>query len=172
MRLGEPEEYAPGAYEPDGGEPPPGGGDDGGHPWRRRLLLYACLSLAVVIGVVVLGATGWVWWVTRDLPSVKDLQNYAPPVTTRVYAGDGTLLGEYARERRVFVPISFVPKLEINAFTSAEDRNFYNHPGIDPGGMLRAVFKDIGKVIEGRRPEGAFTITQQVAKNCKLNADV
>ena len=162
------------AYDGGYDEPPPprSGGNGGGRRWGRSILLYACLLFAVVIGAAGLGVTGWVWWVTRDLPSVKDLQNYAPPVTTRVYAGDGTLLGEYARERRVFVPISYVPKMVINAFTSAEDRNFYNHPGIDLGGILRASIKDIGKVIEGRRPEGASTITQQVAKNFKLNADV
>jgi len=137
-----------------------------------HIFIYSGLAALVLLAVAVLSAVGYVWWITRDLPSVQDLQNYAPPVTTRVYAGDGTLLGEYARERRVFVPISFVPKLVINAFTSAEDRNFFNHPGIDPSGMLRAAIKDIGKVVMGRRPEGASTITQQVARNFKLNADV
>ncbi|MDE2495489.1 MAG: penicillin-binding protein 1A [Alphaproteobacteria bacterium] len=119
-----------------------------------------------------LAVVGYVWFVTRDLPSVEALQNYTPPVTTRVYAGDGTVIGEYARERRIFVPIAFVPKLVVEAFTSAEDRNFFNHPGIDPSGMLRAAIKDIGRVVEGRRPEGASTITQQVARNFLLNSDV
>lgn len=140
--------------------------------WKHRLALYAGLSVLVIIAAAALGTMGYVWWVTRDLPSVKDLQNYAPPVTTRVYAGDGTLIGEYARERRVFVPIAFVPKLVINAFTSAEDRNFYSHPGIDVSGILRAAIKDVGRVAAGKRPEGGSTITQQVAKNFKLNADV
>lgn len=134
-----------------------------GRFWNRRVALYAGLGALVIIGAAGLSVIGYVAWVTRDLPGVKDLQNYAPPVTTRVYAGDGTLIGEYARERRVFVPISFVPKLVINAFTSAEDRNFYSHPGIDVSGILRAAIKDIGKVAAGRRPEGASTITQQVA---------
>jgi len=136
-------------------------------PWRhwlRRGMVYSGLIALVLIGLAVLSVVGYIWWVTRDLPSVEALQNYTPPVTTRVYAGDGTLLGEYARERRVFVPIAFVPKLVINAFTSAEDRNFFNHPGIDPSGMLRAAIKDIGKIVMGRRPEGASTITQQVAR--------
>ena len=109
---------------------------------------------------------------TRDLPSVEALKNYSPPVTTRVYAGNGTVLGEYARERRIFVPVAFVPKLVTEAFTSAEDRNFYNHPGIDPSGILRAAIKDVGLVLEGRRPQGASTITQQVARNFLLNSDV
>ena len=93
-------------------------------------------------------------------------------MTTRVYAGNGTVLGEYARERRIFVPIGFVPKRVIDAFTSAEDRNFFNHPGIDPGGILRAAVKDVFNVVQHRRLEGASTITQQVAKNFLLNNDV
>jgi penicillin-binding protein 1A len=143
-----------------------------GRFWNRRVLMIAGLSSLAVVAALFLSAVGYVWWVTRDLPSVQDLQNYAPPVTTRVYAGDGSLIGEYARERRVFVPIAFVPKLVKDAFTSAEDRNFYSHPGIDFTGMLRALIKDVGKVLAGRRPEGGSTITQQVAKNFKLNSDV
>ncbi len=139
---------------------------------RARAVLYGGLSAAVLLIVGALAVVIYIWSVTRDLPSVEALQNYTPPITTRVYAGDGTLLGEYARERRIFVPISFVPKLVVNAFTSAEDRNFFNHPGIDPSGMLRAALKDIGRVIQGRRPEGASTITQQVARNFLLNSDV
>ena len=83
-----------------------------------------------------------------------------------------TLLGEYARERRIFVPIAFVPKLVINAFTSAEDKNFFSHPGIDPSGILRAAVKDVFNVLEHKRLEGASTITQQVAKNFLLNSEV
>ena len=82
------------------------------------------------------------------------------------------MLGEYARERRIFVPAAFIPKLVKQAFTSAEDRNFYSHPGIDPSGILRAAIKDVGLVLEGRRPQGASTITQQVARNFLLNSDV
>ena len=82
------------------------------------------------------------------------------------------MLGEYARERRIFVPAAFIPKLVKEAFTSAEDRNFYSHPGIDPSGILRAAIKDVGLVLEGRRPQGASTITQQVARNFLLNSDV
>jgi penicillin-binding protein 1A len=140
--------------------------------WRARAVLYAGLSAAVLLIVSAVAVVIYIWSVTRDLPSVEALQNYTPPITTRVYAGDGTLIGEYARERRIFVPIAFVPKLVVQAFTSAEDRNFFNHPGIDPSGMLRAAVKDIGKVVEGRRPEGASTITQQVARNFLLNSDV
>ncbi|MGZ5924031.1 MAG: penicillin-binding protein 1A, partial [Rhizomicrobium sp.] len=126
----------------------------------------------MLAAAAVLGALGYIYSVTRDLPSVEALRDYQPPVTTRVYAGDGTLLGEYARERRIFVPIAFVPKLVTEAFTSAEDKNFYTHPGIDPSGIMRAALKDIVNVFQHKRLEGASTITQQVAKNFLLNSDV
>ena len=138
----------------------------------RRLLVYAGLGAAALAVLALLAGVFYVYTVTRDLPSVEALKNYSPPVTTRVYAGNGTVLGEYARESRIFVPASFIPKLVAQAFTSAEDRNFYNHPGIDPSGIVRAAVKDVGLVLEGRRPQGASTITQQVARNFLLNSDV
>jgi penicillin-binding protein 1A len=138
----------------------------------RSVLLYLGLAGGAVVTTAVLAVVFYVWQVTRDLPSVEALQNYSPPVTTRVYAGDGTLLGEYARERRIFVPIAFVPRRVVDAFTSAEDRNFFSHPGIDPAGIMRAAVKDVFNVIEHKRLEGASTITQQVAKNFLLNSDV
>jgi len=138
----------------------------------RRILFNIGLSVGAIVAVGALALVVFIWSVTRDLPSVETLQNYTPPVTTRVYAGNGTVLGEYARERRIFVPIGFVPKRVVEAFTSAEDRNFYSHPGIDPGGILRAGVKDVFNVLEHRRLEGASTITQQVAKNFLLSSDV
>ncbi|HEY0302103.1 MAG TPA: transglycosylase domain-containing protein, partial [Rhizomicrobium sp.] len=138
----------------------------------RRILLYIGLGFGVAAAAGVLGAVIYIYAVTRDLPSVEALRDYTPPVTTRVYAGDGSLLGEYARERRIFVPITFVPKLIVEAFTSAEDKNFYNHPGIDPSGIMRAAVKDVFNIFQHKRLEGASTITQQVAKNFLLNSDV
>jgi len=138
----------------------------------RRILAYTSLGLGVLAAAGVLAVVVAIFLVTRDMPSVETLRDYQPPVTTRVYAGDGTLLGEYARERRIFVPISFVPKLITEAFTSAEDKNFYNHPGIDPSGIARAAVKDVFNVFQHKRLEGASTITQQVAKNFLLNSDV
>src|SRR6201994_1564071 len=138
----------------------------------RRLLIYAGFGAAALASLGVLAGVFYIYTITRDLPSVEALKNYSPPVTTRVYAGNGTVLGEYARESRIFVPSSFIPKLVAQAFTSAEDRNFYNHPGIDPSGIVRAAVKDVGLVLEGHRPQGASTITQQVAKNFLLNSDV
>src|SRR3954471_8540355 len=143
----------------------------------RRLMLYAGLGAAALALMAMLAVMFWLYTVTRDLPSVEALQNYGsdgmhPPVTTRVYAGNGTVLGEYASQSRIFVPAAFIPKLVSQAFTSAEDRNFYSHPGIDPSGILRAAIKDVGLVLEGRRPQGASTITQQVARDFLLNSDV
>src|ERR1700744_1871124 len=137
-----------------------------------KILRWLGLAVAAVVVVAIGFVAFWVFTLTRDLPSVETLQDYAPPVTTRVYAGNGMVLGEYAHERRIFVPAAFIPKLVSEAFTSAEDRNFYNHPGIDPSGILRAAIKDVFNTLEHRRLEGASTITQQVAKNFLLNSDV
>ncbi len=137
-----------------------------------KILRWLGLAVAAVVVVAIGFVAFWVFTLTRDLPSVETLQDYAPPVTTRVYAGNGMVLGEYAHERRIFVPAAFIPKLVKQAFTSAEDRNFYNHPGIDPSGILRAAIKDVGLVLEGRRPQGASTITQQVARGFLLNSDL
>ena len=137
----------------------------------RRIIFAAGLALLAVVLATTAALAVYIYSTTRDLPSVEALQNYQPPVTTRVYAGNGTLLGEYARERRVFVPIAFVPKLVIDAFTSAEDKNFFHHPGIDPSGIARAAIKDVFNVLQHKRLEGASTITQQVAKNFLLNSE-
>src|SRR6201991_2454663 len=141
-------------------------------PFLSRALKWLGFAAAALVVVVIGFAAFWIFTLTRDLPSIETLQNYAPPITTRVYAGNGTVLGEYAHERRIFVPAAFIPKLVKEAFTSAEDRNFYNHPGIDPSGILRAAVKDVGLVLQSRRPQGASTITQQVARNFLLNSDV
>ncbi|HEY3638461.1 MAG TPA: penicillin-binding protein 1A [Rhizomicrobium sp.] len=138
----------------------------------RRIFLFIGLTTAGLIVAAVAIFAFYIYSVTRDLPSVEALEHYEPPVTTRVYAGNGTLLGEYARQRRIFVPIDFVPKLVIDAFTSAEDKNFFNHPGIDPSGIARAAVKDVFNALQHKRLEGASTITQQVAKNFLLNGQV
>jgi len=138
----------------------------------RRLFLSAVLAFVGIALAAVAAFAAYVFSATRDLPSVEALENYQPPVTTRVYAGNGVLLGEYARQRRIFIPIGFVPKRIIDAFTSAEDKNFFSHPGIDPSGIARAAVKDVFNVLQHRRLEGASTITQQVAKNFLLNGEV
>src|SRR5579863_10324892 len=136
-------------------------------------ILKILFVLVLFGGVVGIGVTGLaVWYFGRDLPDYQQLAHYQPPVVTRVYAGDGRLLAEYATEKRVFVPVGAMPPLVIHAFLAAEDRNFYNHPGVDPLSMLRAGVNDILHYGSGRRPVGASTITQQVAKNFLLTNEV
>jgi penicillin-binding protein 1A len=115
----------------------------------------------------------FVWKVTQDLPSYDSLAKYEPPVMTRIHAHDGSLMAEYARERRIFVPINVIPKLVIGAYLSAEDRRFYEHGGLDFTGIGRAGYKFLLNMAQHRdkRTEGASTITQQVAKNFLLTSD-
>ncbi|MBP1850553.1 penicillin-binding protein 1A [Rhizobium halophytocola] len=109
--------------------------------------------------------------ISKDLPDYEVLAKYAPPVMTRFHAGNGALMAEYARERRIFLPIQAVPDRVKAAFLSAEDKNFYNHPGIDISGLTRAIVVNLQNLGSGRRPVGASTITQQVAKNFLLSSD-
>ena len=136
-----------------------------------RLIGYffglACVLFLVVAAVVAIYLAG----VAKDLPDYEVLNSYEPPVATRVHAGNGALMAEYARERRLFLPIQAVPDRVKAAFLSAEDKNFYNHPGVDLAGLARAVVNNIQNLGSGRRPEGASTITQQVAKNFLLSND-
>ncbi|MGI9509382.1 MAG: penicillin-binding protein 1A, partial [Geminicoccaceae bacterium] len=108
----------------------------------------------------------------NDLPDYRQLADYQPPTVTRIHAGDGSLLAEYAQENRVFVPIEAMPERLIQAFLAAEDKNFYSHVGLDPMGILRAVITNIQQIGQNRRPVGASTITQQVAKNFLLSNEV
>jgi penicillin-binding protein 1A len=109
---------------------------------------------------------------SKDLPDYSQLQNYEPPIVTRIYAGDGRLMAEFSRERRVFVSIENIPDLVKNAFIATEDQNFYSHNGIDYTAIARAAVANIKNFSQGRRPEGASTITQQVAKNFLLTNEV
>src|ERR1700756_3544188 len=116
----------------------------------------------------VAGVAGAIWHFSRDLPDYSQLQDYEPPVMTRVHASDGALLAEYSKERRLYLPIQAVPKIVINAFLAAEDKNFYEHGGIDFSGMARAGMLFLQNYGSNKRPQGASTITQQVAKNFLL----
>ncbi|MGY3240409.1 penicillin-binding protein 1A [Bradyrhizobium sp. USDA 4448] len=132
--------------------------------------LFAAGTVLFLVGV---GAVaGLIWHFSKDLPDYSQLQDYEPPVMTRVHAVDGSLLGEYAKERRLYLPIQAVPKLLINAFLAAEDKNFYEHGGIDYTGMARAGVLYLQNFGSNRRPQGASTITQQVAKNFLLTNEV
>ncbi len=112
------------------------------------------------------------WHFSKELPDYSQLQDYEPAVMTRVHAADGSLLAEYARERRLYIPIQAVPKLVINAFIAAEDKNFYEHGGLDFGGIARAMIVYVQNYGSGQRPQGASTITQQVAKNFLLSNEL
>ena len=142
-------------------------------PAERMRIIKVLFWLFVLAGIGAGSVVGLaVWYFGRDLPDYRELANYQPPIVTRVHAGDGRLLAEYATEKRVFVPVSAMPPLVIHAFLAAEDKNFYNHPGIDPFSMIRAAATDLMRLGSGRRPIGASTITQQVAKNFLLNNQV
>lgn len=132
--------------------------------------LFALSLLGVVVGAG--GLLYALWYFGKDLPEHQQLANYQPPTTTRVHAGDGRLIAEYAIEPRVFVPIYAIPARVRQAFIAAEDQNFYSHPGVDFIALSRAVIQNVVLVAQGRRPIGASTITQQVAKNFLLTNDL
>ena len=136
--------------------------------WLLRLVsLLFFVSISGVIGVLAV-----VWHFGRDLPDHSQLAQYEPPVLTRVHASNGALLAEYAIEKRVFVPIQAIPKPIIYAFLSSEDKGFYDHIGVDLWAVMRAVFTNFANRGLGRRPVGASTITQQVAKNFLLTNEL
>src|ERR1700757_3240113 len=132
--------------------------------------LFAAGTVLFLVGVA--AVAGLIWHFSKDLPDYSQLQDYEPPVMTRVHAADGSLLGEYAKERRLYLPIQAVPKLVINAFLAADDKNFYEHGGVDYSGMARAALLYLQNYGSNRRPQGASTITQQVAKNFLLTNEV
>src|SRR5499427_5366883 len=132
--------------------------------------LFAAGTILFVVGVA--AAAGLLWHFSKDLPDYSQLRDYEPPVMTRVHATDGSLIAEYARERRLYIPIQAVPKLVTNAFVSAEDKNFYEHNGLDFSGIIRAGRVFVENYGTHRRPQGASTITQQVAKNFLLTNEV
>ena len=112
------------------------------------------------------------WYFSIGLPDYKKLSTYQPPISSRVYSNDGKLIAEYAIEKRLFIPFESIPKKVINSFLSAEDKNFFDHPGVDAKGILRALIKNIKNISGNKRLEGASTITQQVAKNFLLTNEV
>ncbi|MGJ0510984.1 penicillin-binding protein 1A [Methylocystis sp.] len=122
--------------------------------------VFATATIVFLIGAI--AGSGLIYYFSKDLPDTAQLRDYEPPVTTRLHASDGSILAEYSHERRLFLPSSAIPQLVKQAFISAEDKNFYNHVGVDPEGVMRAV-----TVLAqgGRHVQGASTITQQVAKN-------
>ena len=128
------------------------------------LLTFTLVMLITVLGIL--------WTFSNNIPDYKFLKNYKPPVSSKVYSGNGDLVADFSKEKRIFVPYNSIPKNVINSFLSAEDKNFFSHPGVDAKGVLRAVINNIRNIMTSKRLEGASTITQQVAKNFLLTNEV
>jgi len=148
------------------------------HRRRRRRggfflrFLGFMFAAGMIVFIAVAGAAAFVLWkVSSELPDYEVLAKYEPPVMTRIHANDGALIAEFSRERRIYVPITAIPECIIKSFISAEDKNFYQHGGLDIQGILRAVVTNMSNLQSGRRAVGASTITQQVAKNFLLSSD-
>ena len=137
-----------------------------------NFLNFSLKFLIILAAVVVLFIFSTLWYFSIGLPDYKKLSNYQPPISSRVYSENSKLIAEYALEKRLFIPYNSIPDKVINSFLSAEDKNFFNHPGIDARGILRAIINNIKNIAQNKRLEGASTITQQVAKNFLLTNEV
>ena len=134
---------------------------------KKILVLFLSISLLTVIVIFSI-----LWTFSNNIPDYKFLKNYKPPVSSKMYSGNGDLVADFSKEKRIFVPYSAIPSNVINSFLSAEDKNFFSHPGVDAKGVLRATFNNITNIMTSKRLEGASTITQQVAKNFLLTNEV
>ena len=134
-----------------------------------KKIIAISLSFLLIGSVAIFGI---LWTFSNNIPDYKFLKSYKPPVSSKVYSGDGELVADFSKEKRIFVPYDSIPKNIIYAFLSAEDKNFFSHPGVDAKGVLRAVINNIKNVMTSKRLEGASTITQQVAKNFLLTNEV
>ena len=137
-----------------------------------NFLNFSIKFLIVLTAIIVLFTFSTLWYFSVGLPDYKKLTNYQPPISSRVYSEDRKLIAEYALEKRLFIPYDSIPDKVINSFLSAEDKNFFSHPGIDAKGILRAIINNINNLAQNKRLEGASTITQQVAKNFLLTNEV
>ena len=134
----------------------------------KKIFILFC-STILLLGISILSI---LWAFSNNLPDYKFLINYKPPVSSKVYSGEGELISDFSSEKRIFVPYNAIPAKVVNAFLSAEDKNFFSHPGVDAKGILRAVVNNISNYIYSKRLEGASTITQQVAKNFLLSNEI
>ena len=137
-----------------------------------KFINFSLKFLIIFFGILIFFVFSTLWYFSIGLPDYKKLSDYQPPISSRVYSKDSKLIAEYAIEKRLFIPYESVPKKVVNAFLSAEDKNFFSHPGIDARGILRAIIKNIKNIAQDKRLEGASTITQQVAKNFLLTNEV
>ena len=127
------------------------------------------LSIFLLVSVTILIV---LWSFSNSIPDYGFLKNYKPPVSSKMYSGNGELVADFSKEKRIFVPYEAIPKNVINSFLSAEDKNFFSHPGVDAKGVMRAIVNNIQNILTSKRLEGASTITQQVAKNFLLTNEV
>ncbi len=134
---------------------------------KNLLIVLTFFSLLVFIAIFTI-----LWTYSNKLPDYKFLEGYKPPVSSKVYSGNGVLISDFSTQKRIFVPYNAIPKKIIYSFLSSEDKNFFKHPGVDAKGVLRAVKNNIFNIIKSNRLEGASTITQQVAKNFLLSNEV
>ena len=134
-----------------------------------KKIFVISLSILLLILITILGI---LWSYSNNIPDYKFLKNYKPPVSSKVYSGNGDLVADFSKEKRIFVPINTIPENVIHAFLSAEDKNFFKHPGVDAKGVLRAIINNLKNILTSKRLEGASTITQQVAKNFLLTNEV
>ena len=134
----------------------------------KRLIIFGLLSSILILTSII----SILWTYSNKLPDYKYLKNYKPPVSSKLYSGDGVLVSDFSSEKRIFVPYEAISQTVINAFLSAEDKNFFDHPGVDAKGVIRAIKNNIFNIIYSKRLEGASTITQQVAKNFLLSNEV
>ena len=134
---------------------------------KKILILLITVGLGLFVSIIVI-----LWTYSNKLPDYKFLKNYKPSVSSKLYSGGGELVSDFSSEKRIFVPYNAIPKKVIHAFLSAEDKNFFSHPGVDAKGIIRAVLRNISNIIYEKRLEGASTITQQVAKNFLLSNEV
>ena len=132
-------------------------------------LFLGIFSLFLLLSLIILII---LWSFSNSIPDYKFLKNYKPPVSSKMYSGNGELVADFSREKRIFIPYSAIPTNVINSFLSAEDKNFFSHPGVDAKGVMRAVVNNIQNIMTSKRLEGASTITQQVAKNFLLTNEV
>ena len=135
--------------------------------FKKLFFIISSMFLITTISVIAI-----LWAFSNKLPDYKFLKNYKPPVSSKVYSGEGELVDDFSKEKRIFVPYNAIPAKVINSFLSAEDKNFFSHPGVDAKGIVRATINNISNILSSKRLEGASTITQQVAKNFLLSNEV
>ena len=134
-----------------------------------KKIFLGIISISL-LGIIIIISILWIY--SSKLPDYKFLKKYKPPVSSKLYSGSGELVSDFSSEKRIFIPFNAIPKKVINAFLSAEDKNFFSHPGVDAKGIVRAVINNISNLMKSNRLEGASTITQQVAKNFLLSNEV